>query len=96
MSDTSWGGLRVLVVYELVPEETRLFDVVMSQEDFSKFARLSGEFGNLSDNSEETENLVAEFSDKLELEWAKGLVELERASCISGNVDGVIVTGYIL
>lgn len=86
--------MKVLVVYEMVPEDSRLYLLDMSPKAFAKYKVLGGKFVNCSDMSEEEQELANELNEGLDEEWKSYRVE---GGLVEGTkIDAVILTGWVL
>lgn len=87
--------MKVLVVYEMVPEEIRFFDLELDaeSEELAKLRKIHGSFANCTDTDEEVEALL-----DWAWEWLEQETKLspEEGQSFKGPFDEIIYTGFIL
>ena len=86
---------RVLIVYEEVPESTKLYAVEMTESELERFSKLAGEFVNLADFPENLQQVADELSARLTAEWEQTLID-PKMVLKSPSFDVILVTGFIL
>ena len=56
--------MQILLVYEMVPDRTQVYNLCVSQEDSDKILKCHGCYGNLVDLPEDVEPLVCDWLPK--------------------------------
>lgn len=98
---------NVILVYELVPEETEVYILLLDDKELKKIKKCHGQFINLSNNKKGSEKALNWLHEKLETnEWKKCRVYgCEREAVKMKKQEGtifvegqynVIVSGFIL
>lgn len=93
--------MKVLVVYEMVPEATHCAEFEWTEEEYERFRPLAGRYVNLTTFPRELEEVSDELS-RMVLEQYEGhkltesiaLESARRAAC--SHYDAVLVTGFML
>lgn len=87
---------HILVIYEMVPEDTRIYELDVTDDELEKIQRCHGTISNLVKNSPERE---------ADLEWLNQFVGEKKAIMTAsgdcpphsgGTYDAVILSGFHL
>ncbi len=87
---------HILVIYEMVPEDTRVYDINVSEEDLERLRRCHGALGGTKQTSPEVEK---------DLDWCNDFVgqfepvmtaDGECPPHAGGSYDAIILTGFHL
>jgi hypothetical protein len=93
--------MKTLIIYELIPEETKTYVVDLTPEEFARYSKLAGKFVNYGEFTDEETEIADELSERLSDDYdgrqpgayaqfeVKGAADLLKVS-----VEAVILTGF--
>ena len=94
--------MQILLVYEMVPDRTQVYNLCINTEDAEKIIKCHGYYGNLTNTAEDVEPLVAEWLPNFLVNFKpifdSSSVYADKPqlpSLINGETT-VVVTGFIL
>ena len=92
MSDTK----HILVIYETVPEDTRVYDIDVTEEELQRILRCHGALSNTAGNAPELEDDLDWLNQFLGPKDPVMSVSGESPHHAGGLFDAIILTGFLL
>lgn len=88
---------KVTLVWEEVPESTKVYSLMVSDDDLTRLTRCHGKFINSSDFDGDDKDWLVEFGENLSEDFQIYPAGVNFTTMISSEVKGIlIVTGWIL
>lgn len=88
---------KVILVWEEVPESTKVYSLFVSNEDLTRLTRCHGKFINSDDFDGDDQDWLVKFGEKLSEDFQIFPTNITLTTMVSSEVEGVlIVTGWIL
>lgn len=86
--------MKILLVWENIPEETRVYVLDVSEEELPKIASCHGRYGGQVGNTQEYDDAISALSDRLRS--MKQWLILPGIPLGLGDVDYFVHTGWLM
>lgn len=86
--------MKVLIIYELVPEVTETYYVELAEDEFRRYSVLAGQYIGGDVMSDEDHVIAAELEKHLDGDWRSCQVSPEKLLTL--YVEAVLLTGIML